>query len=103
MFRTRLRKTWADRQAIRTGIWNERHDGITICEENRATTWEFRKEGIRQLIDYCQKNYTLKGVKALVYGVDNSKEIRYAVFVRAGFLRSIPEDEDLTVMRRKKK
>jgi hypothetical protein len=94
--------TQADRFGVATGILGERWDNITICEANRATGFEFRPDGIRQLLDYCQKNYVLKGVKACVFGVDpgGDEEIAYAVYVAPGFLRRVTEEEDIRLRRK---
>lgn len=85
--------------AIATGVWGERWNGVIICEANRACVWEFRKEGIRQLMDYCHNNYVKKGINATVFGIDDGATIRYSVFVQSGFLRRIPENEDIVKRR----
>jgi hypothetical protein len=88
------RKSWADRQAIRTGVWGEIQDGIPIKEENRASVWEFRKEGIEALLHIMQKSYRDKKVKAVIFGIDEGQaNIKYAIFVQSGFLVPVGEDE----------
>ena len=89
------RKSWADQQGIPTGVWGEIYFKIPILEKNRATGWEFRKEGIETLLKICRENYISKGVRAIVFGVDegNGAAIKYAIFVQNGFLREVTEEE----------
>lgn len=89
------RKSWADQQGIRTGVWGEVLNGVTICEDNRATTWEFRQDGIELLRKILHENYLQKGVKAVLFGVDEDghSAIKYAVFVRSGFLTPVSDVE----------
>lgn len=87
------RKSWADRQGIRTGVWGEIVDGIPIREENRATVWEFRKEGIEVLMKLAREQYTKKGVRCTLFGIEEGKNIKYAVFVQPRFLKEVDEDE----------
>lgn len=101
--RTRERKTFADYAGLPTGIYGERYEGVLICEENRATVFEYRPDGIQQLIDYKNQNYRRKGINACVFGVDDGVTIKYAVFVKSGFLRDVSEDEDLVPRKRTKK
>lgn len=90
-------KSWADRQGIKTGVMGEVIDGITIAERNRATVYEFRKEGIQQLQHYMRTHYTghKNRVNAILFGVHfGYDEIKYAVFVEDGFLKEVGEDEE---------
>jgi hypothetical protein len=101
MSRTRSRKTFADRLAIPTGTWLERHNGVTIKEANRATGFEFREDGVMMLLDIWKKQYRSKDVPSVVYGLDDGETIKYAIFCKEGFLRPVTEDETLT--KRKKR
>lgn len=86
------RKSWADRQGIKTGIWGEIVDGIPIREENRATVFEFRKEGIQVLQKLLREQYLRKGVNAVLFGIEGAVDIKYAIYVQSGFLKPV-EDE----------
>jgi hypothetical protein len=98
--RTRERRTWADNKALATGVQGEIWEGITICEKNRATVFEFWPKGIQMLIDICHNWYQRKGVDACVFGIDNGTQIAYAVYVQDGFMRDISDEEDFTERRR---
>jgi hypothetical protein len=87
------RKSWADRQGYKTGLWGEIVEGIPIREENRATVFEFRKEGIEALQSYLRQQYTRKGVHAVLFGIEGNNDIKYAVFVRPGFLKNVDEED----------
>lgn len=87
------RKSWADRAGIRTGSWGEVVDGIPIIEDNRATVWEFRKEGIEILMKLAREQYTKKGVNCILFGIDAGKDIKYAVFVQSRWLIPVDENE----------
>jgi hypothetical protein len=88
------RKSWADQQGIPTGVWGEVYFNIPILEVNRATGWEFRREGVEILLKMCRENYILKGVRAIVFGVQEGiSATKYAVFVQSGFLKQVTEDE----------
>jgi hypothetical protein len=89
------RKSWADRERIPTGVFGEICNGVTIKEENRATGWEFRRDGIEVLLKIAKESYIKKGIKAVVFGVDGDGKtaIRYAVFVQDGFLVPIDDNE----------
>lgn len=86
------RKSWADRQHIPTGFWGDVVNGIVIKEDNRATVWEYRKEGIEELQRLMISQYKDKKVRCTLFGIDDGKNIKYAVFVQNGFLRKV-EDE----------
>jgi hypothetical protein len=88
------RKSWADREGVPSGVWGEVYEGIPIIEENRATGWEYRRDGIEELLKIARENYRVKGVRAYVYGVDDGGvNVKYAIFVQSGFLRPVTEDE----------
>jgi hypothetical protein len=87
------RKSWADRAGIPTGSWGEIANNIPIREENRATVWEFRKEGIEILMKIAREQYTKKGIHCTLFGIDEGNDIKYAVFVRPRFLTEVTEDE----------
>lgn len=87
------RKSWADKQGVPTGSWGEIVNDIPIYEENRATVWEFRKEGIEVLIALAKQQYTMKGIRCTLFGIDEGKDIKYAVFVEPRFLIDVTEDE----------
>jgi hypothetical protein len=87
------RKSWADRQCIPTGYWGEVIGGIHIREENRATVWEFRREGIEELQRIMISQYKSKGVRCTLFGIDDGKNIKYAVFLQSGFLKKVDDDE----------
>jgi hypothetical protein len=87
-------KRWADRENIASGVFGETYRGITIKEENRATTWEFRRSGIEMLQKILKENYLDKGVHAVLFGVyDSPDTVKYAIFCRDGFLRHVGEDD----------
>lgn len=88
------RKTWADRSAIPSGVWGEIVDGVRIAEDNRATGWEYRRDGIETLLRIRDRNYLDKKVNAVVFGVDDGTRVKYAVFVQDGFLTYVSEDEN---------
>jgi hypothetical protein len=87
------RKSWADRAGIKTGVIGESVDGIPIRESNRASVWEFRKEGIEILQRLAREQYTRKGVRCTLFGVRDGSTIKYAIFVENGFLKDVTEDE----------
>jgi hypothetical protein len=87
------RKSWADRNHIPTGTWGDVVNGIKIHEDNRATVWEFRREGIEELQRIMINQYKSKGVGCTLFGVDNGTTIKYAVFVENNFLIKVDEDE----------
>lgn len=64
---------------------------IHICEETRATTYEFRRAGIEILQKILEDNYLSKGVDAVLYGIAGP-EPKYAVFVQSGWLREVEPD-----------
>lgn len=84
-----MRKSWADQQGIRTGVFGEVIDGVEICEKNRATVWEQHRQGIEELREFMQKNYRSKRVPAVLFGVWHGGVIKYAVFVVDGFLKEV--------------
>lgn len=81
-------KTWADRAGLPTGVMGEYYYDIHICEANRATVYEERREGIETLCA-IRDSYRRKSVDAAVFGIDGGKNIQYAVFVQSGFLRDV--------------
>jgi hypothetical protein len=87
------RKSWADRQAIPTGVWGELVNNIPIREDNRASVWEFRKDGISTLLNIMRSQYRDKGVNCTMFGIDDGKSIKYAIFVQPGFLKKVTEVE----------
>lgn len=87
------RKSWADRQAIPTGVWGELVSNIPIREDNRASVWEFRKDGIETLLRIMHSQYRDKGVNCTMFGIDDGKSIKYAIFVQPGFLKKVTEVE----------
>lgn len=77
-------------QGIKTGVFGEIVEGVEISEENRATCYETRREGIEVLQRICWNNYVRKGVDAVLFGVScGADRYKYAVFVRSGFLREL--------------
>lgn len=86
------RKSWADLQGILTGFWRDKVDGILITEDNRASVWEFRREGIEVLQQIMISQYKNKGVRCTLFGIDDGKTIKYAIFLQNGWFRKI-EDE----------
>jgi hypothetical protein len=69
-------------------VMGQRIEGINIVEENRATVWMSLDDGVAELRMYMNKNYLLKGVKAILAGVHKGDGlVSYAVFVEDGFLR----------------
>lgn len=88
------RKSWADQQGIKSGVWGEVVDGINIKEANRATVWAITKEDIQTLWQIMHNSYRRKGVKAVVFGVHHGPSvIKYAVFVKDGFLQNVGEED----------
>ncbi len=87
------RKSWADREGIPTGTWGEICNNIPIKEDNRASVWEFRKEGIEVLMKLAKQQYTMKGVNCTLFGIDEGKDIKYAIFVEPRWLTPVTEDE----------
>ena len=88
------RMTWADREGIATGVMGEIHKGVPINEENRASVWEFRKEGVESLRELLRKSYIKKGIRAVLFGVHNGPDtIKYAIFVQSGFLKLVGDDD----------
>jgi hypothetical protein len=87
------RKSWADRQHIPTGYWGEVVGGIHILEKNRATVWEFRREGIEELQRIMISQYKSKGVRCTLFGIDDGKDIKYAIFLENNWLVKVDEDE----------
>lgn len=87
------RKSWADRQSIPTGSWGETFCNILIKEENRASVWEFRKDGIEVLMKLARQQYTLKGVNCTLFGIDEGRDIKYAIFVESNWLIPLNEDD----------
>jgi len=85
------RKSWMDRQGIPTGVLGEVVDGITIAEENRATVYEDRREGV-EFLTLWYRHYRSKGTKCVLFGVHEPDRIKYAVFVQPGFLRKVQTD-----------
>lgn len=85
-------QSWANKQHIPTGEMGENYRcayhgrDIHICEANRATCYEERREGIETLMRIRDENYRLKNVDAVVFGIEGGKNIQYAVFVESGFL-----------------
>jgi hypothetical protein len=87
-------RRWVDQMHLPTGVWGEFRQGVWIDEENRASVFEFRKEGIQLLLKICRDNYTRKNVRAIVFGVQHDgPETKYAIFVERKFLRPVSEDE----------
>jgi hypothetical protein len=97
------RKSWADIQGIKTGVIGETIDGVLISEANRATVFEFYREGIETLRRMARDNYLRKGVKAVLVGTPTGNPAfshKYAVYVISGFLRNVTEDETLVPRQR---
>lgn len=89
---SRRRKSWADFNGIRAGALGDVVDGITICEKNRATVYERYREGITELRWYLQNNYRDKGIRAVLYGIDNGTTTKYAVFVASDYLLDVGDN-----------
>lgn len=88
-----MRKSWADSMGIRSGVMGEIVDGVTISEENRATVYETRKEGIEMLRKIWWENYAAKGVQAVLFGIwYGENQVKYAIFVEDNFLREVDEE-----------
>lgn len=95
-------KSWADRQGFPTGVLGETYQGVRISEENRATVYESRREGIEQLRDYLHNNYRRKGIKAVIFGIHRPGDrIEYAVFCEDNFIRNATEEKTNRTSRRR--
>ena len=90
---TMQRKSWSDQQGIPTGVIGDiyRNGGMTINiqEKNRATIYEWRREGIEILQKILRENYLRKGIRAVLFGIHDTKVIKYAIFVQDNFLKEI--------------
>jgi hypothetical protein len=67
---------------------------IHICEETRATTYEFRNAGVQVLQKILTDNYLSKGIDGVLYGIASStnRDTKYAIFLASGFLREVEPD-----------
>lgn len=105
--RPKQQKTWADNIGIKTGVVGETIDGVLICEGNRATVFEYHRAGIEILLRITRQNYLRKSVPAVLCGIPTFNpelpNFKYAVYVRSGFLRDVPEDEVFTPRKRERR
>lgn len=67
---------------------------IKICEANRQSTWEFRRDGVQILQTILNESFLSKGVHAVLVGVYSNAGIKYAIFVEEGFLTPISFERD---------
>lgn len=74
------RKTWADRIGLATGVIGERHKGILISEENRATKYFIKRADLEQLRIDLHNNFRRKRINAVIFGIETPHAILYAIF-----------------------